>query len=157
MRSLNRWAAQGILGVQCPPLCHPLHLPSLGFHGRLMGGGIQWAALLAVQWQWIFRYYLFIQIWRIHQNFTVTSELGKPNLHFDSRPRLLCAHCSHWESGVLSRCQFEGAMALEWKNTIYEKYSPDIELCPNQHTTQYQACSWHLVAIYKVMERMHWE
>lgn len=27
MKFLNQRVPQGILGVQCPPRCHPLHLP----------------------------------------------------------------------------------------------------------------------------------
>ena len=49
-------------------------------------------------------------------------------------------------------------MPLEWKNTTYEKYSPDVELYHSQHATQYQACRGHsvdLFIIYKVKERMN--
>lgn len=41
--------------------------PSLGFHGRQKGRRLEWATVLAAQWRWIFRYCLFIQIWRISQ------------------------------------------------------------------------------------------
>lgn len=53
--------------------------------------------------------------------------------------------------GGISSRQFVGAMP--WKNTVYKKHSPDVELYHNQQTTQHQACSCHSGAIYKVVER----
>lgn len=115
--------------------------------------GAEWATVLAEQWQWIFKYYLFKS-----GAFTRMSQLqkgGKLNLGFASRPGLLCTHFSYWESGALPRCPFVEAMPLKWKNTICEKYSPDVEWYCSQHTTQYHACRWHSVTIYKVKERTH--